>query len=115
LIKPVLEEFTSIDGVTAAALVGRDGFVIEIAHNHPPDTDALGALSSGLLRFFEQIGESLGRGLPMHLAMEFDGGAILLAPITQEEFLVILTETPAIMGKLNYLAKTKSARIVAAM
>lgn len=52
VLRQILSEFLTIPGVTAAALVGRDGFVIDAAAPGSPDYDALGALSSDALIFF---------------------------------------------------------------
>jgi predicted regulator of Ras-like GTPase activity (Roadblock/LC7/MglB family) len=47
MLKQILNEFLSINGVATAAVIGRDGFVIEIVQVDPIDTDALGVLCSG--------------------------------------------------------------------
>ena len=45
MLKQILGEFLKIDGVSAAVVVGRDGFVIESAASGKMDIDALGAMA----------------------------------------------------------------------
>jgi uncharacterized protein len=52
MLKMILPEFPNNFGVTAAALVGRDGFVIDLATNASLDCDVLGALGSSSINFF---------------------------------------------------------------
>ncbi len=110
MLKKILKEFLSLNGVTTAALVGRDGFVIEIVEHHrETDIDALGALCSGAMKFFEVSGVSMDMGSTRQIMLEYQDGALILTPVTAEEFLVILTNTTTGLGNLTYtLAKTRS-------
>ena len=58
LLKQILSEFLKNNGVTTAALVGRDGFVIDVATKASLDPDALGALGSSSINFFYRTGTS---------------------------------------------------------
>jgi len=102
MLKQILNEFLSIEGVIAAALIGHDGFVIEVIQTDFVDTDALGALCSGLLSFFEHEGRILEMGHIRQIALEYRAGTLILTPITSEEFLAVLTRTSAGLGHLNY-------------
>lgn len=46
MLKQILSEFLQLDGVTAAVVAGRDGFVIESAVSGDVDIEALGAMAS---------------------------------------------------------------------
>ena len=111
MLKQILNEFLSIEGVTAAALIGHDGFVIEIMQTHPIDADALGALCSGSMRFFERGGITMGMGHPRQIALEYQGGTLILTPITDQEFLAVLTNTAAGLGRLTFTLPKISSRI----
>jgi uncharacterized protein len=113
VLKPILEEFLSIDGVTAAALVGRDGFVIEIVETYPTDSDALGALCSDSVRFFERSGAAMGGGALRQLMLEYQDGVLILTPVTKDEFLAILTNTTTVLGHLTYTLAKTSSRVLA--
>jgi len=59
MLKPLLEEFLKIEGVSAA-VVGRIGFVIESAVSGKIDIEALGAMASMGLETAEAMGISPG-------------------------------------------------------
>ena len=44
MLRQILGEFLKLDGVTAAAVAGRDGFVIESVVAGDVDIEALGAM-----------------------------------------------------------------------
>jgi uncharacterized protein len=113
MLKEILKEFLVIEGVTAVALIGRDGFVIEIAQTIPTDIDALGAYCSDSLRFFEKGESSREMGLPRQIVVEYRNGPLIITPITKEEFLVVLADTTAGLGRLNYSLPRISSRVAA--
>lgn len=115
MLKQILEEFLSIDGVIAGALIGRDGFVIDIAEKQPIDSDALGALGSSSMRFFDLGGYSMEMGPVRQLAMEYRGGAIIFTPITADEFLAVITDSRAAMGRVSYALEKTRDRVAAVM
>lgn len=114
MLKKILREFLSIDGVTTAALIGRDGFVIEIVQkDRKSDIDALGALCSDLMSFFERSGGLMDKGSLRQTMLEYQEGALILTPVTAEEFLVIITNTTTGLGHLTYTLARTSSRIAA--
>jgi hypothetical protein len=115
MLKQILNEFLSINGVAAAALIGRDGFVIEIASIDPMDNDALGVLCSGQMKFFERGGRELRRGLPRQIVQEYKDGTLLITPVTWDEFLVVLTYTNSGLGHLAQTLPKISERIAAVL
>jgi hypothetical protein len=115
MLKSMLEEFLSIDGVSAAALISRDGFVIEIASTEATDVDALGALGSSSARYFNHFGDTLDKGAFRHLSMEYNGGTITIAPLTPDEYLAIITNSGAPIGRISYVLSKAGKRVAAAM
>ena len=117
LLKQILTEFLDITGVTTAALVGRDGFIIDMAGKASLDRDAIGALGSSSLIFFEmEKGASrLDGGNLRQMMLEYQNGAIILTPVTREEFLMVLTNTTNGLGHMAYLIATTSPRVAAAL
>jgi predicted regulator of Ras-like GTPase activity (Roadblock/LC7/MglB family) len=113
MLKMILNEFLSIEGVTAAALVGRDGFVIEIVQTHPSDLDELGALCSGSISFFERNGALLKMGSLRQIIFEHQDGIMVFTPVTTEEFLIIITNTNTGLGHLAFSLATISSRVAA--
>lgn len=115
LLNQILSEFLNNTGVTTAALVGRDGFVIDMATNAPLDRDALGALGSSAINFFDKGGALMESNRLRQVTLEYMNGAIILIPVTGEEFLMILTDTRVGLGSLTYRIANTSPRVAAAM
>jgi len=104
-IKATLKEFTDIDGVTAACLVGRDGFVLDSVAPEGMDTEMVGAIASTGLGSSESMGKQLGKGGLNMCMVEYEGGSIFLAPVSQEAFLVVVAEDRANLGMIRFATK----------
>jgi predicted regulator of Ras-like GTPase activity (Roadblock/LC7/MglB family) len=115
MLNQILSEFLNQAGVTTAALIGRDGFVIDVATNATLDSDALGALGSSYINFFEKGITMLEKTSLRQMTLEHLNGAIILTPITREEFLMILTDTTVGLGTLANRIMNSSPRIAMAM
>jgi uncharacterized protein len=113
MLKQILTEFLSVKGVAAAALIGRDGFVIEIVQVYPLDIDALGVICSGQMKFFERNGRELRMGRPRQIVQEYQDGTLLISPVTWDEFLVVLTYTNRGLSHLANSLPKISERIAA--
>ena len=59
-----------MEGVSAAVVVGRDGFVIESAVSGKVDIEALGAMASTGLGTSEAMGSTLGKGELLQMLVE---------------------------------------------
>jgi predicted regulator of Ras-like GTPase activity (Roadblock/LC7/MglB family) len=115
MLQKILSEFLQIEGVTTAALVGHDGFVIEYILNDPFDIDALAALSSDAVRFFSRAGPVTGMGAPRQIVLEHPDGAIIINRITDEELLVVVANTRLMLGRLTHELPKIRQRIAAAI
>ncbi len=74
LLKPILNEFLKIDGVSAAVIAGTDGFVIESAVSGKFDIEALAAMASTGLGTSGAMGSSLEKGLLAQMLVELEKG-----------------------------------------
>ncbi|MCX6694079.1 MAG: roadblock/LC7 domain-containing protein [Methanomicrobiales archaeon] len=115
MLKQILEEFLKIEGLSAAVIVGRDGFVIESAISGKIDIDALGAMASTGLGTSEAMGSSLGKGQLRQMLVELEHGSIILLPLTDEELFAIVTDTDTIVGRIRYEVKKNRERLIAAL
>ena len=116
IIKPILEEFLKIEGVSAAVVVGRDGFVIESAvHGKTTDVEALGAMASTGLGTSEAMGNSLGKGELSQMLIEMDMGSIILAALTENELIAIVADATANVGRIRYELKKNKERLAKAL
>ncbi|MBD3344715.1 MAG: dynein regulation protein LC7 [Chitinivibrionales bacterium] len=103
-IKEALGEFLRIDGVTAVAIVGRDGFVIESASAATLDTDALGAVVASAIGASEMIGKDFEMGKLEQYLLEFAMGKVIIAA-AGEDILVVITDLNAVIGSVRYAVK----------
>jgi len=115
MLKPLLEEFLKVEGVSAAVVVGRDGFVIESAVSGKVDLEALGAMASTGLGTSEAMGNTLGKGELLQMLVELEKGPILLSPLSADELIALVADTSANVGRIRYELKKNKERIVAAL
>jgi predicted regulator of Ras-like GTPase activity (Roadblock/LC7/MglB family) len=113
MLKRILEEFLHIEGVTSAALIGRDGFIIEFAQSDSLNIEALGALGSIAMSFFSRFGTSLDMGSLQQIVLEHHTGAIIITQISDDGFLAIITDTKSNIGHLTYVLPKIYPRVAA--
>ena len=115
MLKPLLEEFLKIEGVSAAVVIGRDGFVIESAVSGKVDIEALGAMASTGLGTSEAMGVTLGKGELSQMLVELEKGPIILSPLSADELIAIVADTTANIGRIRYELKKNKERLIAAL
>jgi predicted regulator of Ras-like GTPase activity (Roadblock/LC7/MglB family) len=113
MLKQVLEEFLQIEGVTTAALVATDGFLIECAGSELLNTDALAALGSCAMQFFSRAGAAFGRGKARQFVLEHENGSIIFMRISDDELLAVITGIHSSPGRLAYILPKISSRVAA--
>ena len=115
MLKKILGEFLNLEGVSAAVVVGRDGFVIESATSGKMDIDALGAMASTGIGTSEAMGRELGKGEIAQMLVELDRGPIIISPLSKEELIAIVAENSSNLGRIRYELKKNKERPVAAL
>jgi uncharacterized protein len=115
MLKHLLEEFLRLESVSAAVVIGRDGFVIESAVSGKVDVEALGAMASTGLGTSEAMGMSLEKGDLCQMLVELQQGPILLSPLSSEEMIAIVADSSSNIGRIRYDLKKNRERIIAAL
>ena len=115
MLKQILGEFLNLEGVSAAVVIGRDGFVIESAVSGKMDIDALGAMASTGIGTSEAMGRELGRGQLTQMLVELDNGAIVISPLSKDELIAIVAENASNLGRIRYELKKNKERLIAAL
>ena len=92
MLEDVLDEFLTIDGVSAAVIVGKDGVVIERATGNMVNVDGIGSMVSTCLGSSEVIGGTLALGELQDMTVELDKGPVYLAPLTCKSSRSLLTQ-----------------------
>mgnify|MGYP005838333507 CR=1 FL=1 len=115
MLKRILNDLIKVEGVSAAAIVGRDGFIIEHVSNLQMDVDALGAMASTSVGTSEAMGIELGKGTFEQVLVELEKGPVLLSLVSTNEILAIVAEPGSNVGRIRYEVKKNKDRISAAL
>jgi len=115
MLRRILEEILFLEKISAIAVIGRDGFVVEIVHRHPVDADALGSFASSTMQFFEQATIPMNRGPVKQMVFEYDDGAIILTPASSDEVIAVISETCSATGRVLFVIERNRDRVVAVL
>lgn len=110
-IQKILAEFTNIDGVHTACLVGRDGFLLDSLARTGIDAEMIGAIASSGFGSAETMGNQLGQGDLNMTMLEYNEGPVMFAPVGEEAFLVIVADKDTNLGWIRIAIKKNSAKI----
>ncbi len=113
-ISSVLSSFLDIGGVQSAALVGRDGFVIDSVTTEKVDMEALGAMVATAIGTSESLGNEFNLGRMSQYLVEFDHGKVIIAA-AGDDILAIFSDASAVIGGVRYLVKKRIPDLIAAM
>ena len=113
-LRAVLNDFRTVKGVTAVALVGRDGFVIEHITNTEMDVEALGAMVATAIGTSESLGGEFDLGLMDQYLAEFTSGKVLMAAV-HADILAVVTDNSAVVGAVRYAMRKNIPYILKAM
>ena len=110
-IQKILAEFTNIEGVHTACLVGRDGFLLDYLARAGIDAEMIGAIASSGFGSAESMGNQLGQGELSMTMLEYNNGPVLFAPVGEEAFLVIVADKDTNLGWIRIAIKKNSKKI----
>ncbi len=110
-IQKILAEFTNIDGVHTACLVGRDGFLLDSIARTGIDAEMIGAIASSGFGSAESMGNQLGQGELTMTMLEYKEGPVMFAPVGDEAFLVIVADQDTNLGWIRIAIKKNAAKI----
>lgn len=113
-ISQVLNDFLKVNGVTAVAVVGRDGFVIESTTTIEVDMDALGAMVATAVGTAEMLGQEFGLSNMEQYLSEFGQGKVIMATVN-DDILAIFTDNTAVIGAVRYAIKKAMPEVKASL
>ena len=113
-IQKILAEFTNIDGVHTACLVGRDGFLLDSIARTGIDAEMIGAIAPSGFGSAETMGNQLGQGDLNMTMLEYGEGPVMFAPVGDEAFLVIVADKDTNLGWIRIAIKKNSTKIASA-
>jgi predicted regulator of Ras-like GTPase activity (Roadblock/LC7/MglB family)/ActR/RegA family two-component response regulator len=103
--KEILSELAKIQSVDAVCLVARDGFLLDSIARTGMDTEMIGAIASSGFGASESMGRQLGKGETTISMIEFDKGPVMLSPVGQDAFVVVIAEKDANLGMIRLKLK----------
>jgi predicted regulator of Ras-like GTPase activity (Roadblock/LC7/MglB family) len=110
-IQTILAEFTNIEGVHTACLVGRDGFLLDSLARTGIDAEMIAAIASSGFGSAESMGNQLGQGNLRMTMFEFENGPVMFAPVGEDAFLVIVAEQETNLGWIRISIKKNTKKI----
>lgn len=113
MLREALEETARrLPGCEAAALVGRDGIVVEQwTGGDGVPLEVLAAEMTPLLRAADALGRSSEGGSVKEILLRLDSWLCLVRPISVEIFLVLVAGHAAVPGRLRFEAIRATARL----
>lgn len=115
-MKELLETLVGVEGVRAAVVVARDGFVIEgMTSTGELDADSLGAAVSTELGSADIVGREMGVGR-MKLAMtEYEEGIIFVSLLGSVAVLAVVANHGANLGNVRHQIRKRTPEIEMAL
>src|SRR5262245_24389527 len=113
MFRTTLEEAARrLPGCEAAALVGRDGMVVEHwAVPGGPSPEIIAAELTPVVRSIEALGRNAGGGGVKDLVLRLDAWACVLQPVSPELFLILVAGRDAVPGRVRFEASRTAARL----
>jgi twitching motility two-component system response regulator PilG len=104
-LKASLGQLAAMPGVRLAALVDREGFLIDAAGQLGVGAEVAGALAACLAESSEGIGREMGQGALLSTILEYEGGMVLLHGAGPSAILAAVLSDPTALGKVRYYVK----------
>jgi len=103
--REILSELAKMPSIEAVCLVARDGFLLDSIARSGIDKEMVGAIASSGFGASDSMGRQLDKGAMQISMIEFDKGPVLLAPIGDDVFLVIIADKEANLGMIRLKLK----------
>ncbi|HTP66698.1 MAG TPA: roadblock/LC7 domain-containing protein [Geobacteraceae bacterium] len=114
--KGLLEDLVKVEGVTAAVIVARDGFVIDgVSNRGNLETETVGAVISAGTGSSEVMGRELQVGTMTQGMMEFSDGLIIMSLVGLDAILAVVADIKANLGYVRFQIKKRIPEIAKAL
>ena len=113
MLKQILNKFLVLDGVQAAIVIQENGEVIESIKSGIVITrKSLDAVLSTVMLDSKATALRFGNAPLSMVFVEFSDNFLILGPIAEEFFLIIIAKNTANIGQITYEMKKNQAAIV---
>ncbi len=115
-LRTQLNDFLKMDGINAAVIVSRDGFVIEgDSSNGDLDKDAVGAVVSMGMGSLAVMASELHVGSLSQTMFESAKGTVVITSIGENALLAVVSDSSANLGNLRYQLKKRLPQLEAVL
>lgn len=101
----VLNELHTGNGLAMAAVVSADGLVVEAAADAEVDVESICSVASNGLLMMDALGQELGEGAARVTTLEYEDHLVVLAPLDDEDLLVVLAHGGMNLGRLRIVLR----------
>jgi predicted regulator of Ras-like GTPase activity (Roadblock/LC7/MglB family)/CheY-like chemotaxis protein len=112
--REILSELAKMQNIEAVCLVARDGFLLDSIARSGIDREMIGAIASSGFGASSSMGRQLDKGNMQINMIEFEKGPVMLAPIGEDAFLVIVADKEANLGMIRLKLKKHSGELALA-
>ncbi|MCK9579391.1 MAG: roadblock/LC7 domain-containing protein [Methanoregula sp.] len=113
MLKETLNRFLIIKGVQAAIVVQENGEIIESMKSGISLDDELQSVIATIMLDSHVTAKSFGDALLSMVFLEYTDNFLILGPLMEEFFLVIIAKNTANIGQITYEMKKNQDSIVA--
>lgn len=115
-LRTQLNDFLKLDGIHAAVIVSRDGFVIEgESANGNLDKDAVGAVVSMGMGSLAVMANELQVGDLSQTMFESAKGTVVITSIGDNALLAVVSDSSANLGNIRYQLKKRVPQLEAVL
>ena len=113
MLKTILNKFLILQDVRGVMVVREDGEIIESIKSGMEYDDAFMAAVSTLMVGSKATADNFGNSPAFMVFMEFSDYFLLLAPLKEEFFLLVIAQNTANIGQINQEMKKNKEDLVA--
>ena len=100
-----LRNLQTSSGLTMAAVVGSDGLVIESVADTGVDSESICSVAANGLLMMDALTQELNSSAATMMTLEYENDTVLLAPIDQDNMLVLLAGPGTNLGRMRILMR----------
>jgi uncharacterized protein len=108
VLKELLNEITALEGINAAVVVNRDGFMIDgMMRTNLIDMEYMAAIISAGVGSSEQMARQLSLGEISLSMIECEEGIIVVVQISDDAIMAVVADIDAKIGSVRYQLKKR--------
>jgi uncharacterized protein len=104
MLADLLKQVLDIKGITSAAVVSGEGFIVEGAANNDKDLGFVGGVIASGMASSRVLGQLLGEGDISQAMIEYEEGPVLLMPLTSGDEGYVMVTT---LDSINSLGRAR--------